>query len=152
VKEQVQSNVNKGFYFNILRFSQVLRQTYRWLLEAKLAGIFFLGLVIVPVGLYFWPRENTLKITGCILQAAGMVLAIRGLLRVRIHFDHSHFISFFSPGNQQKPYAEATVVCGRRSGKTDRLAWPDARYRLGDPSRHGSDRPRPPGSVAWPWR
>jgi hypothetical protein len=95
--------VNKDFYFNMLRFSevvtgpkmgnykwplsQVLRQIYRWLLEAKLAGTFFLGLLIVPVGLSFWPRENTLRITGCILRAAGMALAIRVLLGVRIHFD-----------------------------------------------------------------
>ncbi|MBW6508829.1 MAG: hypothetical protein K0A94_04700 [Desulfuromonadales bacterium] len=68
-------------YFNYLR------EIYIWLLDARLGFVFVLVLIfaiLMPV--YVCQSEESIRISGYILQLLGMILAIRGVLKIREYF------------------------------------------------------------------
>lgn len=65
-----------------------LMDVWRWLADAKL--IFMCALVVFAVtlcGFVAWHSEESIRIAGYSLQFMGMIFAVRGLLKIREHFD-----------------------------------------------------------------
>ena len=73
---------------NFRRFKNWLIEIFLWAYEARLAFCFFIVLLMAFLfGFYTWSSEQSIRISGCVLQFIGMCLAIRGLLNIRAHFD-----------------------------------------------------------------
>ena len=70
----------------IKRLFAWLKRFWNWLGEGK--AVFIGLLVLVPVLFYpdTWRSEDSIRIAGYLLQIAGMILAIIGLLNIRKHF------------------------------------------------------------------
>lgn len=70
------------------RFKSWIIEFIKWVLVSKPAILFVLMLLAaVLLGFYTWSSETSIRVSGYALQLAGMILAIDGLLQIRIHFD-----------------------------------------------------------------
>lgn len=71
------------------RIQSYINEIVNWLLEARLAILFCLFLLLAGlISFYTWPTEQSIRATGYMLQLLGMILAIRGVLKIREHFRH----------------------------------------------------------------
>ena len=73
---------------NFRRFINWLREIFLWAYEARLAFRCLIVLLMAFfIGFYMWPTEQSIRTYGFGLQIIGMWFAIRGLLKIRTHFD-----------------------------------------------------------------
>lgn len=84
---------------NIRRLRQWTFEIWIWLVGAK---IVFLCLSVIAaaiyLGIFIWRSEVSIRSAGYGLQLFGMIFAIRGLLKIRVHFGQillrQHFIEW----------------------------------------------------------
>jgi hypothetical protein len=69
------------------RIKSYAKEIFEWLAEARLAILCITILIYFGLfGFYKNPTEQSIRISGYILQLLGMIFAIRGLLKIRIFF------------------------------------------------------------------
>ena len=72
---------------NLKRFKNWIRENFLWACEPRLVVLCFLVLLSAFLfGFYTWQSEQSIRVSGYVLQMIGMVFAIRGLLNIRAHF------------------------------------------------------------------
>lgn len=85
----------------------------KWLAEGKTYFVGGAGIAASLLAIWFWPTPKTARISGYLLQLAGMLITIQGLNAVRKHFNPSPFYKLFISWLkrfpiQKKHYVEAS--------------------------------------------
>ena len=102
---------------NFKRFKNWLKEIFLWAYEAQLAFLCFIVLLMAFLfGFYTWPSEQAIRTSGYVLQIIGMVFAIRGLLKIRAHFDQPTLIKLIQAWWHRFPRWEKHYVMKAEGG------------------------------------
>ncbi len=95
----------------IKRLKQWITEFWRWLAEGK---IIFICILVIAGAVYFgffkWHSEFSIKLSGLVLQLIGMILAIKGLLKIREHFGQPLLSSLFCDWIKRFPKWKRNIV------------------------------------------
>jgi len=102
---------------NFKRAKNWLKEICSWAAEARL--VFLCCLVLFPAlifALLVCPSEQSIRTSGFVLQILGMVLAIRGLLKIRTYFRQPPLTRLFVKWLHRFPKWKKDTVIGLKTG------------------------------------
>lgn len=117
------------------RMANWLVKVWQWVAEGK---IVFIGLLVIFIAIalcfYPWCSETSIRLAGCALQLLGVIFAIRGLLKMRVHFGQPPLLQNFIDWWKRFPKWKKTIVISAGSAATS-LGGLSARLEVWTPDK-----------------
>ena len=94
-----------------------LVEVKQWLAEGK---IVFMGFAVIAIAIvlcfYPWHSETSIRLSGCALQLLGAIFAIKGLIKVRVHFGQPPLLQKFMDWWRRFPRWKKSMVISAGPG------------------------------------